>query len=447
MSTKSAAPVRLPDPSVAAAVSARRERSARLARESALKWQFWRWRPKVSLCTFQIAALCIGGIVLIAQRSVPWRPTIKLQGHAGKIAMASFSPDGQSIATAGEDGTARIWDANTGEQKLVLQHEKQKINDQEVPPAPFLTVMYSPDGQKVVTTEDGGPAEIWNAGSATVATTMAGPNLLFNSAVCSPDGTKVLLTNKTGHLATGDMDPYRGGTILNEYQPIEFLESASFTRDGKLIVTSTTNGVLQVWETTGRFRGAMRGDVNFFRSPVFSSDGRTIATAGNDCSVRLWKGTSDEDDKSILDSSLPAQTANEASAGQRSRAWFIRPLKVMRGHSRYVSCTQFSPDGNRLVTVALDGSTYVWDGHNGDLLAKLTESGPWRSAVFSPDGLRICAAGIDGTVQIWDRRCVERWYGVLTLPETWFVLLVLFPALIWSIRRDRRSFVELQAAS
>jgi WD40 repeat protein len=89
---------------------------------------------------------------------------------------------------------------------------------------------------------------------------------------------------------------------------------------------------------------------------------------------------------------------------------------------------------------------YVWDGRNGDLLAKLTESGPWRSAVFSPDGSRISAAGIDGTVQVWDRRCSERWYGILALPELWFLLLVLFPALIWSIRRDRRSFVEMQAA-
>src|SRR5579862_720973 len=170
MGTKSPSPpVRLPDPSVAAAIQARRALSERIARESALKWQFWRWRPKCSLCTFQIAALCVGAIVLITQRSVSWRPTVMLRGHVGRVAMANFSPDGKSIVSACDEGTARIWDANTGEQTLVLQHEREKINKQEVPPAPFLSAVYSPDGAKIVTVEDGGAQYIWNASSGLIA--------------------------------------------------------------------------------------------------------------------------------------------------------------------------------------------------------------------------------------------------------------------------------------
>src|SRR5439155_6100528 len=45
-----------------------------------------------------------------------------LRGHTSYVYPAAFSPDGQWIASGSWDGTARLWNAATGEQCAVLPH-------------------------------------------------------------------------------------------------------------------------------------------------------------------------------------------------------------------------------------------------------------------------------------------------------------------------------------
>jgi len=74
----------------------------------------------------------------------------------------------------------------------------------------------------------------------------------------------------------------------------------------------------------------------------------------------------------------------------------------LEGHSDWVSCLGFSPDGTRLASGSQDRIVRLWDVTNGDLLLRLEGLGDTVSHVaFSPDGAHLAAAGADGRVRIW----------------------------------------------
>ena len=74
-----------------------------------------------------------------------------LKGHVGGVRTAAFSPDGTTLLTGSEGGTARLWRANDGAALVVLEgHEG------------WLTAAaFSPDGATVLTGSADGTARLW----------------------------------------------------------------------------------------------------------------------------------------------------------------------------------------------------------------------------------------------------------------------------------------------
>ncbi|MBL9207371.1 MAG: serine/threonine protein kinase, partial [Opitutaceae bacterium] len=94
-----------------------------------------------------------------------------------------FSPDGQRVATAADDGTAQVWDAHTG-QSLgpPLRHE-----------APLMRVRFSPDGLRIVTASANGTARIWDAVTGKSLTEpLLHEHTILEYAEFSPDGLQVV---------------------------------------------------------------------------------------------------------------------------------------------------------------------------------------------------------------------------------------------------------------
>ena len=107
---------------------------------------------------------------------------------SGKVTSAAFSPDGTRIVTASADGTARLWDARTGEPiGRTLHHD-----------GPVLAATFDANGERVITASEDKTARIWNARTGEPVGQPLQHNGSVTSAAFSPDGTRIVTASADG---------------------------------------------------------------------------------------------------------------------------------------------------------------------------------------------------------------------------------------------------------
>jgi len=70
----------------------------------------------------------------------------ELAGHAGGLSGVSFSPDGRFVLTTSYDGTARVWDPESGRAVLVIRPPRPGGPAQDLAPS----AAFAPDGRSVL---------------------------------------------------------------------------------------------------------------------------------------------------------------------------------------------------------------------------------------------------------------------------------------------------------
>ncbi|CAJ1383420.1 unnamed protein product [Effrenium voratum] len=105
---------------------------------------------------------------------------VNLRGHEGIIRHACLARDGSKAVTASADGTARLWDAETGKCQAVLRHVDE-----------VLCAAFSADAQQIVTGSLDSKARIWEVKTGKIKE-LAGHRWAVNAAAFSRDGRTVV---------------------------------------------------------------------------------------------------------------------------------------------------------------------------------------------------------------------------------------------------------------
>ena len=80
------------------------------------------------------------------------QPKTTLRGHTDFTRSIMFSPNGDTLVSANQDNTVRLWDAATGESKAILKGHRSSVG----------SAVFSPDGRTVASGGYDGIILLWD---------------------------------------------------------------------------------------------------------------------------------------------------------------------------------------------------------------------------------------------------------------------------------------------
>ncbi len=338
-----------------------------------------------------------------------------LEGHIDKLWDVVYSPDGKLIATASADGTARLWDATTGNALEVIHLDGAAEAVAFSPDSKLLAVggrditvrlwdvtgrrqiaalgvtatihhvMFSPNGSLLLAAgpddRDQCLVRIWSMPDGKLVRDLAGHHGVVGAAF-SADGKRLATWDDYGHAMIWDSDRF---TEQSDVKSSAGFRSGAVDRTGAMVALGTANGELDVLHPDGRTSSRPALHAKAIGAIAISPDGATIATASDDATAELW---------------------DVASASSRAS---------LVGNTARITVVRFSPDGKIVVTACSDGSVRLWTVSSGLLLGQLGGHANEVSAVaLAPDGARAVTASWDHRAILWDMAAAQQFQPIET---------------------------------
>ena len=297
--------------------------------------------------------------------SVDGVPGSVMKAHNSPVSAVRWSPSGDRLASVGYYGGIRTWNADGSAAATVASSTHW-----------LSSVAWSPDGKRLIVGELHRDASIWNATGGRVATLKFGAHV--QSVAWNPKGDLIALAG-----SKNDIEIWSVGVKVEKLHTVtgheKVVASVEWNANGTLLASGAWDSMVRLWTRDGESRGRLNGHGDAVISVAWSPDGKSLATGdSNDSTIRLWK-----------------INGERGSAGP-----------VLHGHRAYPTEIAWSPDGKRVALGGRgsdkNGRLDIWTIDGEQATAKnVHEKGALSGLAWSPDSKRVATTGGGPAAHVW----------------------------------------------
>jgi WD40 repeat protein len=301
-------------------------------------------------------------------------------GQAGPSGVTMGPRASGLVATAGADGTIRLWRASDGGAHWTVPGAAAATGAS----SRAISMARAPDGRTLLATPAGpGAVAIWDVASRQQIARFSVDSPAVTALAFSPDGRLVATTSSNSRIQLWSVpSPQHPVREIVNFPGV--IKALAFSPDGRILASASDDATIDLSDVgTGRLIGLpLTGHLAAVEAVAFSADGTTLASGDDSGTVRLWS------------------VASRTPLGS--------PLTGLAGA---VESVAFSPDGHTVAWAGAGRTVTLWSIRDGGPVATLSGLADVTAVAFSPDGSTVYGSGAGGGLLSWDTNPdrVTRW--------------------------------------
>ncbi len=234
-----------------------------------------------------IAASGYDGVIRLWQ-TMTGMVAAELSGHSRYVSRLAFSADGRWLASASYDNTLRFWKIDLGQRLFLWQRIKAQ-------PVHVLTnvhsgwvcsIAFSPDGQELASVGEDGTVKVWQIEPGRLLRTFEGHEGMAKAVTFSPSGRIIASsgTDKTIKLWNA-----QGGGLLRTISVRSEVNALLFSRRGQAVIGAQSDCNIRLWQvSTGEPIGLLANHSDIVHGIALSPDGNTLVSGSADKTIKIW---------------------------------------------------------------------------------------------------------------------------------------------------------------